>query len=47
MAAQGRAIPAEDWSFNELKDQAEDIRQRLNLFRTSLGRFFVRKQELS
>ena len=46
MAAQGRAIPAEDWSFNELKDHAEDIRQRLNLFRTSLGRFFVRKQEL-
>lgn len=38
--------PKEDWSFEELRAEAEDIRQRLNLFRTSLGRFFVRKQEL-
>src|SRR5580693_5085903 len=36
----------EDWSFEELQEEAEDLRKRLNLFRTSLGRFFVNKQEL-
>ena len=46
MTSQGRAIPVEDWSFDELREQADEIRQRLNLFRTSLGRFFVKKQEL-
>lgn len=46
MTSQGRTIPVEDWSFDELKEQADEIRQRLNLFRTSLGRFFVEKQEL-
>ena len=46
MTSQGRTIPVEDWSFDELKEQADEIRQRLNLFRTSLGRFFVKKQEL-
>jgi len=36
----------EDWSFEELQAEADEIRTRLNRFRTSLGRFFVNKQEL-
>src|SRR3954451_17853484 len=40
------ALPREDWSFEELQAEAEDLRKRLNRFRTSLGRFFVGKQEL-
>jgi MoxR-like ATPase len=36
----------EQWSYEELRDQAEDIRQRLHLFRQSLGQFFVQKQEI-
>jgi len=41
-----QTAPKEDWTYEELRSEAEDIRQRLNLFRTSLGRFFVNKQEL-
>jgi MoxR-like ATPase len=37
---------AEGWSFADLRDEAEDIRRRLDRFRTSLGRFLVAKQEL-
>jgi MoxR-like ATPase len=40
------AAVREDWSFEELQAEAEDLRKRLNAFRKSLGRFFVRKQEL-
>jgi len=36
----------EEWTFEELQGEAEDLRKRLNLCRTSLGRFFVAKQEL-
>jgi len=36
----------EDWTFEELQAEAEDLRSRLNRFRVSLGRFFVHKQEL-
>jgi MoxR-like ATPase len=36
----------EDWTFAELQAEAEDLRRRLNRFRTALGRFFVAKQEL-
>src|SRR5689334_10422934 len=36
----------EDWTFPDLQAEAEDLRKRLNRFRTSLGRFFVAKQEL-
>lgn len=36
----------EEWTFDELRAQADVFRQRLNRFRTSLGRFFVDKQEL-
>ncbi len=33
-------------TFAQLEQDAEQLRRRLNLFRTSLGRFFVAKQEL-
>src|SRR5271166_3212851 len=36
----------EDWTFEDLQSEAEDLRGRLNHFRKSLGRFFVEKQEL-
>lgn len=35
-----------DWTFESLQDEAEEIRRRIKNFRTSLGRFFVDKQEL-
>src|SRR6516162_3520452 len=38
--------PREEWTFEELQDEAESLRTRLNRFRTSLGRFFVKKQDL-
>jgi MoxR-like ATPase len=36
----------EDWTLDELQGEADDLRARLNRFRTSLGRFFVEKQDL-
>jgi MoxR-like ATPase len=36
----------EEWSFADLQGEAEEVRKRLQRFRTSLGRFFVAKQEL-
>ncbi|MGH7223802.1 MAG: AAA family ATPase, partial [Gemmataceae bacterium] len=36
----------EDWTLEELQDEAEELRTRLNRFRKSLSRFFVHKQEL-
>ena len=36
----------EDWKFEDLQDEADDLRKRLERFRTSLGRFFVNKQDL-
>src|SRR5882672_691587 len=45
MAATVTAV-AEDWGLADLLDEAEQLRQRLNRFRQSLGRFFVAKQEL-
>jgi MoxR-like ATPase len=36
----------EDWTLEDLQDEAEALRTRLNRFRTSLGRFFVWKQDL-
>src|SRR5579884_3420471 len=38
--------PREDWAFDELQEEAEELRKRINRFRTSLGRFFVAKQEI-
>jgi MoxR-like ATPase len=36
----------EDLSLAELQVEAEEVRKRINRFRTSLGRFFVNKQEV-
>jgi MoxR-like ATPase len=41
-----RQIEAEEWTFAELQAEADELRKRLNRLRTSLGRFFVAKQEL-
>ena len=38
--------PKEDWTLEVLQDEADEIRTRLNRFRTSVSRFFVDKQEL-
>ena len=35
-----------DLKFDQLREEAEEIRARINRFRTSLGRFFVNKQML-
>src|SRR5580693_3235005 len=45
MAATAK-LPREDWTFEDLQEEAEGLRTRLNAFRKSLGRFFVQKQEL-
>lgn len=37
---------ADEWSIAELQADAEGLRQRINRFRTSLGRFFVSKQSI-
>src|SRR6516225_4047930 len=36
----------EEWTYEDLQDEAEELRKRLNRFRISLGRYFVDKQEL-
>jgi MoxR-like ATPase len=36
----------EDLSFTDLQSEAEELRKRINTFRTSLGRYFVNKQEI-
>lgn len=36
----------EDLTFEQLQEEADDIRTRIRHFRTSLGRFFVAKQDL-
>src|SRR5947208_11817578 len=48
MSAKNAATLAakEDWTLDALQDEAEELRNRLNRFRKSLGRFFVDKQEL-
>src|SRR5271163_5032990 len=38
--------PAEEATLADLQTEAEDLRKKINRFRTSLGRFFVRKQEI-
>src|ERR1700722_3988867 len=44
MAKEKRAL--EDMTFEDLQGEAEELRTRINRFRTSLGRFFVDKQEI-
>ena len=39
-------ISVDDLMFQDLQAEADDLRQRINRFRTSLGRFFVDKQEI-
>jgi len=46
MPAATNKVVREDWTLEELQPEAEDLRARLNRFRTSLSRFFVKKQEL-
>src|SRR5271163_224556 len=38
--------PAEEATLADLQTEAEDLRKKINRFRTSLGRFFVQKQEI-
>lgn len=40
------ATNAEDANLLDLQTEAEDLRRKINRFRTSLGRFFVQKQEI-
>src|SRR3954463_2897282 len=40
------AVPKEEWTLEDLQEEAEGLRKRLNHFRKSLGRFFVQKQDL-
>jgi MoxR-like ATPase len=44
--ATAEIVAAEDWAYEELRDEAEALRGRINRFRASLGRFLVAKQEL-
>ena len=41
-----RTVVAEDLGLADLQDQADGLRERIHRFRTSLGRFFVAKQEI-
>jgi MoxR-like ATPase len=41
-----RTVEMEEWTFAELQAEADELRKRLNRLRTSLGRFFIAKQEL-
>ena len=46
MAATRTRPTPDDLTLADLQAEAEDLRDRINRFRTSLGRFFVNKQEL-
>src|SRR5579864_8484481 len=39
-------LEPEEWTLEELQEEADGLRQRINRFRKSLGRFFVAKQDL-
>lgn len=41
-----KPVPPDELTLADLRGEAEEIRKRLNRFRTSLGRFFVDKQEI-
>ncbi len=41
-----KKVAPEDLSLSDLQQEAEELRKRLNRFRTSLGRYFVQKQEI-
>src|SRR5262249_42867429 len=40
------ALPTEDWTYESLAAEADSLRERINRFRLSVGRFFVDKQPL-
>src|SRR5580693_6409227 len=40
------AVSPENATLQDLQAEAEDLRRKINRFRTSLGRFFVQKQEI-
>src|SRR3954452_11767016 len=46
MAATKSPTSPDDLSLPDLQAEAEDIRKRITRLRTSLGRFFVNKQEI-
>ncbi|MCG8586100.1 MAG: AAA family ATPase [Pirellulales bacterium] len=46
MAATAEQVRTEDLSFDQLREEAEELRSRIDRFRRSLGRFFVDKQHL-
>src|SRR5215218_10184511 len=46
MAAPSTRATPDDLTLADLQAEAEEIRTRINRFRTSLGRFFVNKQEI-
>src|SRR5690606_15940479 len=35
----------EDWTYDELREQGDELRTKINRFRQSMGRFFVKTQE--
>ena len=41
-----KSVFFEDLTFSDLQAEAEELRNRINRFRKSLGRFFVDKQEI-
>ncbi len=41
-----QGVAPEELTLQDLQSQAEDLRRKINRFRTSLGRFFVKKQEI-
>jgi MoxR-like ATPase len=41
-----RTPPPDDLTFADLQERADGLRERINRFRTSLGRFFVAKQDV-
>src|SRR5262245_63072512 len=36
----------EEWTYDQLQEEADEVRKRINRFRKSLGRYFVAKQDL-
>src|SRR5829696_5509573 len=46
MAATTSPTSPDDLSLPDLQAEADDLRKRINRFRTSLGRFFVNKQDI-
>ena len=46
MATKSPSIDTEQWTFAQLQEEADELRAKLNRFRTALGRFFVQKQPL-